>query len=574
VGTLFSALDIGRAGLSVAQIQLDVAGHNIANVNKVGYSRQRVDITTRVPNYTPYGALGRGPAVSGIERLRERFLDTTYREQVPGFGEARTQAQFYSRIEDVFQEPDERGFGTRITQFFDALNDFANNVEDLPTRVSMLEETRAVAASLNDVDQRINILRTSANNTVRDEIERVNSLVDRIAAMNGTIRDAELTGRQANDLRDDRDVIIDELAEIVNVRIRERDDGQMDILLDGSFLVNGERTFHLEGELDPTIDPRRPDFLRVQFASSGQPALIQSGSLAGALQIRDVELGDLQDRFDALAASLIQSMNAIHSQGNGNTSYSGPLTTSNAVSDPDASLANGADLPFDLVDGSFQVVVYDASGQEVLPALNIPITTTGPLAAQTTLNDVALAIEVHPNLSATVNSDGQLVITPAAGFSFHFANDSSGALVALGANGLFQGSTAGDIRVNQALVDNPGLLTSGFSTDAAETGDNTAALAMAALRNAAIVDGDTQTLSQYYESAVVGVGINARANEDLLTVEVAFVEDLSRRRAEVSGVNLDEEVTSLILFQRAFEASARVISVADRMLETLISLGR
>lgn len=572
MGTLFSTLDIGRAGLLVAQTQLDVAGHNIANVNKVGYSRQRVDITTRIPNYTAFGALGRGPAISGVNRLRESFLDTTYREQVPGFGDARVQAQFYSRIEDIFQEPNDRGFGTRITQFFDSLNDFANNVEDLPTRVALLEETRAVASSLNDVDQRINILRTSANNTVRDEIEHVNSLVDRIAAINGTIRDAELTGRKANDLRDDRDVLLDELAEVVSVRTRERDDGQVDVLLDGTFIVNGERTSKLQGVLDPTIDPRREDFLRVQFAATGQNALIQSGSLAGAIHIRDVELGDLQTRFDTLAASLIQSINAIHSQGNGTVNYSGPVTSSNAVSDPDASLATDAGLPFNIVDGNLELIVYDSNGQTVGPTLSIPITATGPLAAQTTLNDLALAITVNPNLSASVDANGQLTITPAAGFSFHFANDTSGALVALGLNGLFQGSDARSIRVNQDLVDNPALITSGTSTDAAETGDNTAALAMAALRNAAVVEGGTQTLSEYYESAVVGVGINARANEDLLTVEQAFVDDLSRRRTEVSGVNLDEEVASLILFQRAYEASARVISVTDRMLETLVNL--
>jgi flagellar hook-associated protein 1 FlgK len=565
-------LDIARAGLLVAQTQLDVAGHNIANVNKPGFSRQRVDITTRVPNFTPFGALGRGPALAGVSRLRERFLDTTYRRQVPGFGDARIQAQFYSRIEDIFQEPAARGFGTRLTQFFDALNDFANAVEDVPTRVAVLEEARAVSASLNEVDQRLQILRTSANENVRDQVERINSLTDRIAKMNQVIRDAELSGRAANDLRDDRDVLIDELSEIIDLNVRERDDGQFDIQFSGVFIVSGTKTAALRAVPDASIDPARPDLLQVEFVATGQAAVVQGGELAGALRIRDVELRDLQARFDTLAQNLIQSINDIHNQGSGLNDIGGPLESTNSVTDADASLATGAGLPFAVQDGSFQILLYDANGVAQAP-ITINLVASGPVPAQTTLNDLALDITVNPNITATV-ANGRIEITPAAGFTFRFANDSSGALTALGLNGFFQGSDAGSIAVSSHLAENPSLISSGFSTDPAETGDNTAALAMAGLRDLATLEGDTQSILQYYESTVVRVGVNARANEDLLVVEEAFKLDLERRKQEVSGVNLDEEVTSLILFQRAFEASARVITVADRMLDALVNLGR
>lgn len=571
MGTLFSALDIARAGLLVAQTQLDVAGHNIANVNKPGFSRQRVDVTTRAPNFTPFGALGRGPALAGIGRLRETFLDTTYRRQVPGFGQARVEAQFYARIEDIFQEPAERGFGRRLTQFFDALNDFANNVEDIPTRVALIEEARAVSASLNEVDQRLRILRTSANEAVRDQVDRVNSLTDRIAKMNLVIRDAELTGRKANDLRDDRDNLIDELAQIVDINVRERDDGQFDIQFSGVFVVNGGKTVALRAAPDAGIDPSRPDLLQVEFVDTGAAAVVRGGELAGALRIRDVELRDLHARFDTLARGLVQAINSLHNQGSGLVNLPGAQSTT-GVANADASLATSAGLAFPIQDGSFQILVYDASGN-ALPPVTVPITASGPVVAQTTLNTLALGITVNPNLTATV-ADGRIAITPAAGFTFRFANDTSGALTALGLNGLFTGTDARTIGVNPQLESNPGLISSGFSTDPTETGDNSLALAMAALRDAASLDGGTQSILQFYESTVVRVGINARANEDLLVVEEAFVSDLQRRRQEVSGVNLDEEVTSLILFQRAFEASARVITVTDRMLDALVNLGR
>src|SRR5690606_26992148 len=98
MGTLFSALNIGRAGLQAAQVQLDVTANNISNVNKEGYSRQRVNLATRLPNFKPYGALGRGPGIEGVERLRESFFDKVYRQQVPGLGKAEVKGNFFQLL--------------------------------------------------------------------------------------------------------------------------------------------------------------------------------------------------------------------------------------------------------------------------------------------------------------------------------------------------------------------------------------------------------------------------------------------------------------------------------------------
>jgi len=572
LGTLFSALDIGRAGLLVAQVQLDVAGHNIANVNKEGYSRQRVEITTRLPLYRSYGAIGRGPALENIRRLRDTFLDTMYRQQVPGLGDAEVQAQYYTRIEDLFQEPSENGFGSRLNVFFDALNDFANNVEQLPGRVALLSQAQAMAASLNEAASRLETLRTNANEEVRNLVPQINSLAERIAELNRNIRDAEFSGHSANDLRDARDNLVEQLARLITITDREREDGQVDILIGGVEFVAGDKFHELEAVVDPTIDPDRPDLLTVRFAYNGEAVLITGGELYGALHIRDVEIAMLEDRMDAIAQSLIRRINSIHSQGNGLQNISSALTSTNPVNTPFAPL-NLADLPFSTVDGSFDIVVYDAGGA-IVETITVPIVTTGPSAGQTTLTDIETAINASANLSALIGPDGRLTITPNAGISFTFANDTSGALVALGLNGLFTGDSAGTIAVSQHLLDNPEHLSSGFSLDPLETGDNSAALALAAVRNEDILEGGTQTLNEYYEATIVQIGIRAGANLATLDVERAFVQDFDNRRQEISGVNLDEEATSLIQFQRAYQAAARLITVADTMLDTLVNLVR
>ena len=573
MGTLFSALNIGRAGLLVAQVQLDTAGHNIANVNKEGFSRQRVNVTTRFPNMKPYGAIGRGAAVDGIERIREAFLDAVFRRQVPGLNRAAVQASFFSRIEDTFLEPGDDGFSARLGRLFDALQDFSVNVENMPTRVALISEAQAATSSLNEVSQRLALLRRNANEEVGGLVGEINSITARLADSNRTISLAEVSGRTANDLRDDRDFLLDELARIVDIETNQRDDGQVDVFLGGEELVTGRRFRLLEAVPDPTIDPTRPEFLRVQYSDTGLAAQIVDGELAGAIFMRDVEILNIETRMDELAAALIEGMNSIHSQGNGLANINGPLVAGNAVSVSSDPL-NLAGLPFTATDGSFDVVVYDDITNGVVETITVSVVASGPLVGQTSLDDIQSDIDGATNLSASISVDGNLIITPSAGFSFHFENDTSNTLPALGANGFFAGTDAGNIAVNTQLVGNPEFISSGFSTIFSETGDNSAAIAMAQLRDATLLEGNMQTINQFLESTIVQVGVRTRANLDRLETEQAFVDDLARRRQEISGVNIDEEVTNLLMFQRAFEASARVITVTDRMLETLVNLVR
>jgi len=561
VGTLFSTFSIAQSGLSAAQIQLEIAGHNIANVNREGYTRQRAQLVTNEPLMQPYGALGRGVQVVGVERLREAFLDEVYRRQSPALGSAEIRASYFARMEDLFQEPGENGFGTQIESFFDSLHDFAGNVEEIPVRMSVITEAQNVCAGLNVMASQIYILRTNANEEVRNIVPEINSLTERIAALNDRISAAEAGGGTMNDLRDERDLLLDQLSSFVNIRCRERSDGKVDVILGDDAIVEGAFARELVTQMDPSLDPSRPDLVRVTFADSGLDVNLQSGKLYGALSIRDGDLVDLANRVDELAATMIAAINQIHSTANGLENWSGTVYGTNAADDPAAALVSGG-LPFDVQAGALNLVVYDSTGAYTTHTLSINNTTT--------LNDLAAAINGLPNFSASVTGDGRLQLQAGTGYSFSFSNDQTGALVALGVNGLFTGTKAADIALNEAILNDPRLLASGYSLDPLNTGDNTAALDMANVRTAMLIDG-TSTIGDYYETTIVRVGVHARANEQTLRMEQSFVEDFQRRREEISGVSLDEEVTYMLQFQRAYEASARVITVVDRMLEALLA---
>ncbi|MDZ4859305.1 MAG: flagellar hook-associated protein FlgK [Candidatus Hydrogenedentes bacterium] len=564
MGSLFSALDIARSGLSAAQYQLNVTGNNIANVNTPGYSRQRALLEERFPSLTPFGPLGRGVGIAGIERIRDEFLDEAFSRQVQGLGSSEVQAQYYNLIEDVFLEPSENGFGTRLDRFFDALNDFSNNVESLPVREALLSEGQAMAGSLNGLIQRFDQLRTNANEEVRNLVPEINSIADRIAVLNREIRLSEGGGSNASQLRDQRGVLVDELSRLVEINVRTDGAGQTIIQIGSATLVDASGARDIIAFRNPALDTERNDLVELRFADDNSLVDVTGGEVYGALQIRDTVIPELDAEIDTIAAALIQQLNAIHNQGNGTINLSGTLSSSNAVNGAGTALVS-AGLPFPITPGTFDLVVYDSAG--------VPTTTTINITAATTLNDLATALNGVGNFSASVSGD-TINFGANAGFTFSFANDSSGALTALGVNGFFTGRDARSIAVNEDLQDNPGWITSSFSDDILNTGDNGAALQMAALRSALVLDSGAATISDYYQSTVAGLGVDARAINDIVQVEQQFVQNLDERRQEVSGVNLDEEVTSLMLFQRAYEASARLMTVADRMLETLLGIAQ
>jgi len=566
MGTLFSTLAIGTSGLRAAQVQLDTAGHNIANVDKEGYSRQRVELASFAPVGTPYGQIGRGVRVTDINRLRDPLLDILYRNQVSSLNSADIQNEYFQQIQDVFLEPTENGLSGRLNLFFQALQEFSTNVESMPVRSSVMVEAQELAGLFNDTYARLNSLRTNANEEVIGFVPEINSISEQIARLNDRIRVAEATGNRANDLRDERDVLVDNLAGIVNISVTETNSGQYEIFVSGQQLITGGQFRTLEAVQNATIDPSRPDLVEVQFTDNGQVLEVNDGELYGALQIRDVELRGVIEDLNEMAAGLINEINSIHSQGNGLTNFSGTVTASNGVTDPTIDLAT-AGLPFAFTPGTFEVNVYDNTGALVAGA---PFTIT--VAAGDSLNDVAAQIDALANVTAAVNADGELTVTAAPGFSFGFANDNTRLLAAVGMNGLFTGADARTMGVNQDIVDDPSLLAGAFDPDPDATGDNTAALALAAVQTAPIYSGGTASVNDFYESIVVGIGIDARANEAALTVEQQLNENYQRRRQEVSGVSIDEEVASLIQFQRAFEASARVITITDRMLESLMAM--
>ncbi len=324
---------------------------------------------------------------------------------------------------------------------------------------------------------------------------------------------------------------------------------------------------------------------------------ISGGTLAGLLNFRDYQLGHYRERLDNLSKSIIWEVNRLHSQGVG-TDKSILMSGTYAVRQTDVPLGSdysGLTFGDRLQSGNVSFYVYNKdTGAAVQSASlnftglgNPPSTSANFDPAVHSLEDVRQAIEnAFPGgeLVAEIRNN-KLVVrvdeTVNPSLEFAVGNDTSGLLAALGLNTFFEGSSAVDIAVRSEIIQNNGLICGAQVNggDEGNIGDNVTARNIADLVNQKVdiggvgLDSPTRsTLGEYYSSLVGLVGADTSNAQFKGQYELTLANDLDSRQASVSGVNLDEELASLIKFQNTYKAAAKLINTADQMFQTILGL--
>ena len=312
---------------------------------------------------------------------------------------------------------------------------------------------------------------------------------------------------------------------------------------------------------------------------------LTGGSLTGYFQFRDGSVGGYLEKLDAFASSLAWEVNRIHSQGAGTDSFEevvGTYRVSNqtfALGSARAGLAFGDKLEA----GNFMIHVYNETTGALEESKAVDFGAAAGVQnfdpATHSLDAVVQAInDTFDGVTASVN-DGRLQIVAASGRSFAFGTDTSGLLAALGVNTFFDGSGASSLAINDAVRNNTSFINAGHVNGAGEMneGDNGTAAAIAALQGKSVkvttATGTTsQPLGEYYSALVSKVGSDTSSARFNTEYHAALAAELKARQESVSGVNLDEEMTSLIKFQHAYTAAAKLITTADSMMDVLLGL--
>ncbi len=460
-------LNIGRSSLQVNQTALQVTGHNIANVNTPGYTRQRVGIETTTPFVTGAGVIGTGVRAQEVTRVYDRFLAFQIKGERENFGALSSKKDTIARVEEIFNELSGSGLKDKLTAFFNSLKDLSNNAGSYAERAQVLSNADLLAYTIKSKATDLSTLRTSIDNDVKSTVSDVNSLASQIADLNGKIADQELSGASANDLRDRRDGLMADLSGLINYNYVEDNSGQVTIFVGkGTPLVDGIRY----NALSTVVNAANSNLADVYISSgSGSTKItsdISSGKLKGLLNVRDSVITGYQTRLNTLTANLAGEINAQHALGYG-------------------------------LDGSTGLPLFSVTAGSEAATISLAVTDTNKIAA---------------------------------------------------------------------AAANP-LTNSGPA-------DNGNALLLAGIQDKSIAALGNTNIDTYYNAMVTDIGARSQSASKGFEYQKFTRDQLETRIESVSGVSMDEEASNLIKFQRAYQASAKLITTADELLLTILDLKR
>lgn len=342
---ILSIMEIGRTALAAQKAAIGVTGENIANVNTPGYSRQTAVLETAQFNPDLNPAVGSGVVLASIQRSYDKFLQNQMMSAYSSSGEQTTRQTALQRIEPLFSDLSGSGLGTSLGDFFNAWQDLSMNPQGSAERQSLLAKTQSLVEEFHQINNSLNSVKQDANQSLESITGNINSITSQIATLNEQIRITQLSGGNTNQLKDSRDVLVQDLSKKVGITSLEQTDGTITVsLARGPQLVDGYRSATMSLQSDASnaglsavyvssIGGGNDTNVTSLLTSTGS----SSGELGGALYVRDTMINGYLNNLDEIASSLTVEVNNLHSAGfslNGSTgvNFFTPLATTSGAS--------------------------------------------------------------------------------------------------------------------------------------------------------------------------------------------------------------------------------------------------
>ncbi len=625
MASIFNALHIGYTGLNVAQIGIDTTGHNIANAESEGYTRQRVMTAASTPITMVPGQVGNGADILSIERVFDNFVFDRYTSISSDKEYSDYEKRTLTELSTYFPEIENVGIKAELQEFYNMWQTFSDNPDNDAIKLALAKQTESLSAHITQTQTQVVSLQSQINDELSVNINEVNSLAKELATLNITIDTQESIGDYtANDLRDKRNVIERSLSRLIgsdvnegqlesNIQISSNSNtrtGSYTLSVNGFNVVDGS-TYHplrISNEGNASgfyeISYERQDGVLIPLEET-----ITSGKIGAILDLRggtidttsgmptDGTLQNVISELDGFARGIIEATNNLYAQT--------PTTrmTSNFLNniDPTDSLMNSQ---LNINEGSFDVIVYDIDGREAARrTININYATSMKGVAGSNSIEGQILAQVDDNADANATNDvdkfinfnwatyldgtNSLELTmdgalESQGYTFAIADNLKDASFdsgshfggALGMNRFFDGDNAKNISLTRTLKNNPTLA---FAGNTATAGDNRVALSMVQQQ---YENYDFKVGEKFYNSTVYGM-FDTIATEVGITTNVAILRNdtvtaqfnaTEMEYASVSKVSIDEEMTNLIKYQTSYGAAAKVITTIDQMMQTLLGI--
>jgi len=505
---------------------------------------------TRAPDLVEGLLFGRGVDLSEITRVYDPFIEANLRSATSDHSFYSDKGTILSNVEGIINDlATEYGLSFAIDDFFNGFQDVANDPSSATERDSLLAKASVMTDTLQHIDQRIKQELTSIGEQIEALVVEVNSLANRLADVNEEISYLQNRQLNPNDLLDQRDTLLRDLSEVVDISTYTDSEGTLTVLLGtGVKLVAGNHVTEVELQ---TPNLTTGDYEILSGGIVEVVGRLSGGSIKGLIEGRDQAIRTLK-QIDVLAASIYQEVNVQHRAGYGLDSSTGNdfFTGLQVYTESNADNTGGA-----------QVSASSISDLSALTLDDYQINFSGP----------ATYSVVNSNTGAVVVAGGAYTSGAAIvfeGISVTITDNTGAPAVSDSFDVSATHGITGDIEVS---ITNTNKVAAS-STLAGLPGNNINALAMSALRDAKNTDG--KTFVDYHTSILTEIGVESNFANVNMQLQESVVQNLTTSRESVSGVSLEEEAVEMIKLQRSFEAAAKLVTVADEMFQTLLNLKR
>ena len=595
----FSGLNTMVNGIYTQRLGLNTVGHNISNSNTEGYSRQTAHAAATPSSevYTLAGAsqVGNGSTVTSVIRARDIYADRQYWKENSTDGYYNGKANNYAKIESIFNDSDNSGVQNAMEKFYQAWQDCSTTASSDTSRQNVINAGQNFAQSLQIAAKQTKEQIDSLYDDISLSVVKMNRLMGQVVELNKNIAGIEATGAHANDLRDQRDLIVDQLTSMTDITVYESANGMYTLVSNGTTLVNGITKVDLEMSAPKNNTTYSLSDYDIMIKQTGTVYTPGNGELKAQFEAVAEDKGYI-DQVANMAAFMFTTLNDQHKAGYGiDGSKDKPFGNANAADNATTGLNfyGESDKAFQWDAKTGKLAVYDVntgakeelSGMQILEIL--------------TVNSELTATDGHKKLatrSGERDENGNLLFKTATGTTTKISTttqaeaktDKNGDVLYMALDGgtttnvkLAKKDANGDplFLHKDVEIDDHGKP---LAVDVNGTGDGSNAVWIAALFNcerdktSPEVNGTDRligngSLYSYYNTSMTTMGSDASNMNGRVKFQSGVMDQVENLRSSTNGVNWDEELSNMITFQQGYSACSRCLSAMDECLDKLIN---
>ncbi len=605
----FFGLTIASSGLRAANAALNTAANNVSNVNTEGYSRQTVtqEAANALRVFATYGCAGAGVDTVAIERMRDSYYDMRFRSNNSTLGEYDIKKYYTDTLQQYLDDDGTSGFGTIYDSFWAALQSVSTNSSSTDSKAQFIAAAESMADYFNNTAGNLKELQKDINSEIKIRVDRINAIATEIATLNKQINVIEMTGAAANELRDKRDLMLDELAEIVDIETKEiavtdannpdRETGGtrfMVYIAGGQTLVDGNEYHTLEcvsRAENEKINMTDADGLYDIYWDNGNEFNLNNASMGGALKglvaMRD---GNNSQAFSGTITNVGRTADGSNAQVQIKVTQE-YLTDMNKcnLSDTGGSIVIGNTVyyykswTFDAATSTYTLEMDDAKCDTIIDASKIAkeaeigadISYQGIPYYLSQLNEFvrAFAAKVNEVFNSGYDSNGDegvILFTAAKAVTGSNKNDTQyGESDFEDANGYYE-LTAFNFQVNKALSADADLLGTRSSAEVGVEECGKIDELISILKDKTKFSFRNSTASEFLQCLLSDVALNAGNAKTFYDTYYGIAVTIDNQRTSISGVDEDEEATNMVRFQNAYTLSSKMMQVLTEIYDRLI----